>query len=67
MTLKIETVHSLESRKLELPLETAQADYSSASVKAIKENILRNFGFWSKLKVGGVLADERAAALEAMA
>ena len=66
MTLKIETVHSLESRKLELPSETVQA--SSSSVKAIKENILCNFGFWSKLmKVGGALADERAAALKAMA
>ena len=68
MTLKIDTVHSLESRKLELPLETVQANYSSASVKAIKENILRNFGFWSKLmKVDGALADERAAGHDALA
>ena len=67
MTLKIETVHSLESRKLELPLETAQADYSSASVKSIKENILRNFGFWSKLKVGGALSGERAAGHDTLA
>ena len=68
MTLKIETVHSLESRKLELPSETVQADYSSSSVKAIKENILRNFGFWSKLmKVGGALTAERAAGHDALA
>ncbi len=68
MTLKIDTVHSLESRKLELPSETVQADYSSSSVKAIKENILRNFGFWSKLmKVGGALTAERAAGHDALA
>ena len=67
MTLKIDTVHSLESRRLELPSETVQADYSSSSVKAIKDNILRNFGFWSKLKVGGALNAERAAGHDALA
>ena len=67
MTLKIDTVHSLESRKLELPSEMVQADYSSSSVKAIKENILCNFGFWSKLKVGGALTAERAVGHDALA
>lgn len=67
MMLRIDTVHSLENRRAELPLETVQADYSSASVKAIKDNILRNFGFWSRTKVDGALAGERNAGHDALA
>ena len=33
MTLKIDTVHALESRRLELPAETVQASYSSAQTE----------------------------------
>ena len=67
MSLTIDTVRSLESRRLELPAETVRTDNSSAGVKAIKENILRNFGFWCKTKVGGALAGELAAGRDALA
>ena len=67
MTPRIDTVHSLEHRRLELPAETVKADYSSASVKAIKESILGKFGFWSKTRVGGALSGERTAGHDALA
>ena len=59
MPLRIETIRSLESRRVELGGETVQADYSSQSTKAIKDHILTNFGFWSKRKVGDAMDHEQ--------
>ncbi len=67
MTLSVNTVHSLESRSLELSRETVHADYSRASMKAIKEHILTNFGFWSKTRVSKALGNEHAAGHDTMA
>ncbi|MBR6372329.1 MAG: hypothetical protein IKS20_04040, partial [Victivallales bacterium] len=67
MTLSVNTVHSLESRRLELSEEMVHADYSRASMKAIKEHILTNFGFWSKTRVSKALGNEHAAGHDTMA
>ena len=67
MTLSVNTVHSLESRRLELSGETVHADFSRASMKAIKDHILTNFGFWSKTRVSSALNSEHAAGHDTMA
>ncbi len=67
MPLRIDTVRALESRRLEIAGETVQADYSRSSMKAIKENILKNFGFWSKTKTSGTLSREHAAGHDTLA
>ncbi|MBR0458421.1 MAG: hypothetical protein IJJ26_04230 [Victivallales bacterium] len=61
MTLRIDTVTSMYARQAQLSQETVKADYSHSSTKAIKENILSNFGFWSRTKVSGALSVEHKA------
>ena len=61
MPLSIDTVNSLLTRSQKLADETVQADYSYASSKAIKENLLKNFGFWSRTKLSGALSSEQTA------
>ncbi|MBQ7178569.1 MAG: hypothetical protein IJS08_14235, partial [Victivallales bacterium] len=67
MTLDVNTVHTLERRRGELSNETVHADYSRTSMKAIKEHILTNFGFWSKTRVSRALGNEHAAGHDTMA